>query len=346
MIGNRREIPIPIRDLLITDWEDKGSGPKSYGFLAEKYKLKRSTVYSIIKRYKNSGTVENQPRSGRPRSLTVRESRELVREVKRNPFTSSLKLKKKVQDEFGKDVGRTTIRRYLKREGYSGRIARKKPFISKVNRRKRLNFARQHVDKPLEFWKKVLWTDETKINLFGSDRGSFVWRKKNEALKPRNLIPTVKHGGGSIMVWGSMAYDGVGNLEFIDVKMNADAYIAILDRNMLESARKLNLGRRFYFQQDNDPKHTSKKAREFLLKMKVNQLEWPPQSPDLNPIEHLWDILKNAVYSAASSNIKGLKIRVREAWEGLSCDNTKRLVESMSRRLQAVIAANGGPTKY
>lgn len=331
---------------MISTWENRGNEPITYAQLGQRFNLKKTTVYQMVRRYQETGNIADKPGRGRKPALTVRETKDIVREATKNPFTTSSKLKEIVQERYGKDVSSRTVRKYLNKEGIHGRTARKKPLISKVNQRKRLNFARKHINEPPEYWKRVLWTDESKINLFGSDCGTNVWRKKNEALKFQNTIPTVKHGGGNIMVWGSMASNGVGNLEFIDVKMNAEVYVDILNRNMKSSAQKLGLGRRYIFQQDNDPKHTSKKAQLFFKKSKVNVMEWPPQSPDLNPIEHLWGTLKRAVYSSPSSSINQLKVKVQEEWDLIDPGVTEALVNSMPRRLQAVIEANGGSTKY
>ena len=98
---------------------------------------------------------------------------------------------------------------------------------------------------------KIIWSDETKIELFGLNAKCHVWGKPG-------TIPTVKHGGGSIMLWGCFSAAGTGRLVRIEGKMNGAKYREIFDENLLHSAQDLRLGRRFTFQQDNDPKHTAK----------------------------------------------------------------------------------------
>ncbi len=96
----------------------------------------------------------------------------------------------------------------------------------------------------------VLWSDETKINLFGSDGVKRVWRQPGEKYKNKCVLPTVKHGGGSVMVWGCMSSAGTGELQFSEWTMNANIYCDIKKQSMIPSLWRL--GRRAVFQHDND----------------------------------------------------------------------------------------------
>lgn len=128
--------------------------------------------------------------------------------------------------------------------------------------------------------------------------------------------------------------------------MTKEVYQDLLERNLFQSVRKLSLGRRFIFMQDNDPKHTAKIIRTYFKKKKVNTFDWPSQSPDLNPIEHLWDNLERKVRKYHIKNHDDLRKALQDAWDSITTEETGKLVNSMPDRLAAVIQSKGGPTKY
>jgi hypothetical protein len=251
-------------------------------------------VYDVIERYGREKTLVNKPRSGRPRCLSNSDTRFIVRQIKKDPKTSAPKIAADLMKR-GVNVSVSTVRNVCREQGYHGRVARRKGWISEVNRKKRLQFAKDHQNKPAEFWDKVIFSDESKFNIFGSDGRQTVWRKKNTELDPKNLKATVKHGGGSVMVWGCMSAAGVGKLHFIEGIMDHKKYIEILKKNLAASAEQLGLTGNFIFQQDNDPKHTAKNTKMWLLYNTPKQLNTPPQSADLNPIENLWSFLEKAI---------------------------------------------------
>jgi hypothetical protein len=229
-------------------------------------------------------------------------------------------------------------------------VKKKKPFLSKRHRRARLDFAISHKDWTIEDWKRVVWSDETKINRFGSDGRSYAWIGEEEnAYSDKTVTATMKFGGGSLMMWGCMFWEGVGYSCKIDTRMDGDLYTRILQQELQDSLAWFNkLPSEVIFQQDNDPKHTCKLAKKWFQDNNFQVLTWPAQSPDLNPIEHLWDHLKRklAGYEKVPGGMLELWERVEKEWEDIKAEECQRLIESMPRRVEAVIKAKGGYTKY
>ena len=139
--------------------------------------------------------------------------------------------------------------------------------------------------------------------LFSSDGRSYVRRKPGTRYEIKNLQSTVKFGGRSVMTWGCFTSKGLGEIAFIDGKMNADGYSRIIDYYLMKSFEKLNM-QDYIFKQDNDPKRTSMKVKEYLDAKKVKRINWHPQSPDMNPIENFWCDLKRRVKQRNPTNMK------------------------------------------
>lgn len=201
----------------------------------------------------------------------------------------------------------------------------------------------------MEDWKRVIWSDETKINRIGSDGKQYVWKKKGQGLTEREVQGTVKFGGGNIMVWGCMGWEGVGHLAEVEGRMDANQYVDILENHLLPSMEESGIPLEdIIFQQDNDPKHTSKKAKEWMKDNNISVLDWPAQSPDINPIEHLWEHIKQELskYPRQPKGVWEIWKRVAEVWNNIKPEVCQNLIESMPRRIQAVIKAKGGNTKY
>ena len=159
----------------------------------------------------------------------------------------------------------------------------------------------------------------------------------------------VKFGGGHIILWGCMSWDGIGEMCRIDGRMDGQLYVDILEDDLLKSIDWFGKNPQdIIFQQDNHPKHTCKKAKDWFEQHQMTVMEWPAQSPDLNLIEHLWGSLKRrlADYDKAPTSIKELWERVQVEWEAISEQECQGLVESMPDRIQAVLQAKGGYTKY
>ena len=151
------------------------------------------------------------------------------------------------------------------------------------------------------------------------------------------------------MVWGCMGWESVGKLAEVEGRMNANQYVDILKDNLLPSLEESGVSLEdVIFQQDNDPKHTSKKAKKWMEDNGINVLDWPPQSPDPTPIENLWNHTEKelAKYPRQAKGVWEIWDRVAEVWNNIDPEVCQNLIKSMPRRIQAVIKAKGGHTKY
>ena len=262
---------------------------------------------------------------------------------------NAVQMAKALQNATNQSISAQTVHRQIKSKGMRAVVKRKRPLLKPHHRRARMEFAERHLEWTIEDWKKVWWSDETKINHLGSDGRQWVWKKDGEGLSDRLVEGTKKFGGGSLMMWGCMTWEGVGYACKIDGKMDGDLYVKILDEDLQESIKFYDKTKDdIIFQQDNDPKHTCKKAKQWFQDHEYQVMDWPAQSPDINPIEHLWHHLKRrlAEYEIPPKGILELWDRVEEEWNKIPSKVCQNLIESMPRHVEAVIKAKGGYTKY
>jgi len=195
----------------------------------------------------------------------------------------------------------------------------------------------------------VIWSDESKFQIFGSDGRKYCWKYDGEPLKNTHVKPTVKYGGGSIMVWGCFAWDSIGDLVRINGRMDAELYRQILSEDLIRTIDYYGWDKsNIVFQHDNDKKHTSALVRRWLTENEVPVLDWPSQSPDLNPIEHLWSQVDRQLRALPTkiSSEDVLWESIEEVWNDIDPEFLKKLVATMPERVNDVIRAKGGYTRW
>jgi transposase len=313
--------------------------------IEEKTSVPRSTIAHFLKRTRERGYMERKVGSGR-HSLLGDAKLKVLREIhKNNRKISAPKLNKIFSEKTNITVSTQTIRNSLNKLGIFASRSIQKPLLSKKNILSRFDICTRWSYRPETFWETVIFSDECKFNLFTSDGIQYVWREPGKRLDSRYLSSTIKHGGGNIMTWGCISSKGVGRLVFIERKMDKYEYVNILSNNLRESASEMGL-EDFVFQHDNDPKHSSKHVKGFLEESRIKVLEWPSQSPDLNPIEHIWSHMKRKLAGKLFKNKTELKEELTRLWNGISMKIAKNLVRSMPRRIRQVLKANGGHINY
>lgn len=286
---------------------------------------------------------------GRPTKLKSTDKRRLVRMITSGKADSATQVTRELRDISNVEVSTETVRRALKEAGLKAATKKKKPRLLPRHIRQRLDFATKYQHWTIEDWKRVIWSDETKINRLGSDGCEWVWKKPGGVMTEQHVKRTVKFGGGSLMMWGCMTAQGVGYACRIDGRMDSELYTNILGDDFLRSLEYYGMDvNKIIFQQDNDPKHTSHTAQKWFEDNGVELLDWPAQSPDLNPIEHLWQHLKRqlAKYENDPVSIYELWERVETEWNNIPPQICLDLIASMPRRVDTVLKAKGGYTKY
>ncbi|CAK9834280.1 Transposable element Tcb2 transposase [Anthophora retusa] len=271
---------------------------------------------------------------GKSKNLLENEREQIVR----------LRKQSKTFTEIANIVNRT-VRRRLEDFNLRGRKPQKKPLLSSRNRKRRLAFAKAHKHWTSEDWQKVLFSDESKFNRVCSDGIRYVRRRIGESLKTQCVLKTLKHGGGNVMVWACFSRSGPGPICRINGIMDRFQYKDILKNTMLPFARN-NMSDDFIFQNDNDPKHTARVVKQFFQEENITVLPWPSQSPDINPIENLWSIIKKTVQGYKPKHLNELYSTIETAWSNITVDQCKKLIDSMPRRCTEVIRNNGYWTKY
>ncbi len=219
-----------------------------------------------------------------------------------------------------------------------------KPLLNQRQRQKHLTWAVEKKNWTVAQWSKVLFSDESKFCISFGNQGPRVWRKSGEAQNPCCLKSSVKFPQ-SVMIWAAMSSAGVGPLCFLKSTVNAAIYQEILEHFMLPSADKLYGDADFIFQQDLAPAHTAKGTKSWFNDRGVTVLDWPANLPDLNPIENLC-IVKRKMRGTRPNNADELKATVKETWASIPPQQCHKLITSMPRRIEAVIKAEGAPTKY
>jgi transposase len=323
-----------------TKWEivflaTHNRGPKlSPKQISKEVRCGESTVKFWLKRFRETGDVEELPRSGRPRKTTEEEDEVIVGAVKEDDEVLIKDIATKLKRQRI-EISPSTIRRRLVEAGVEWKPVIMKPLLSENHRRNRLEWAQQHIEIN---WNEILFTDESTIKLFYYR--SKAWRKPGGRVVRRTVKHPVK-----MHIWGCMSSGGFGKAYVFKENLNAQLLCKIYRKALLPSAEELFQGD-WLLQEDNDPKHKSKVATKWREENGVDRMEWPSQSPDLNCIEHVWRLLKLKVGARKPGDSIQLARVIKQEWRKLPTELAVNLVGSMGTRLEACINAEGDYTMY
>jgi transposase/arsenate reductase-like glutaredoxin family protein len=312
--------------------------------IAARCNVSQVTVSRVLRNHRCNEPLGVRRRSGRPKKTTPRVDALIGREAKKNPFITGSEIQKNLSPTLDNVTTRTITSRLRNQLRMPARRPQRKPLITEAARRKRLAWCRKYREWTLEQWKRVSFSDESLFIEFYSNM-HFVRRPPGVSpYHPRYTLRTVKFAP-SVMVWGTFSHHGVGALTFLpkNARMNSDMYIGVMNEKLKDAMIASNTT---VYQQDGAPCHTSKKSMGWLQANGIEVLDWPGNSPDLNPIENLWQQLKVHVGKKKPTSLSHLKDLIKEAWSQIHSSKCQSLVESMPRRIQSVMLNHGYPTKY
>ncbi|KAK7096366.1 hypothetical protein V1264_005668 [Littorina saxatilis] len=227
----------------------------------------------------------------------------------------------------------------------------KRPRLTDDHKRRRLAWCLARQRWNLRTWRRIHWSDESRFLLHVTDGRLRVWRHRNTSYTPRNIRQTVPFGGGSVMVWGCISHDCKLDLVTIRGNLTGDQYM----RHVLEPVvvthfdnHPLATCTRPVYMDDNARPHRSRAVVDYLQNNAVTTLPWPAMSPDLNPLEHVWDILGRRIQALQPpvQTLRELEAALHREWLQVTREQIRRLTGGMRRRVDAVIRARGGFTRY
>jgi transposase len=295
------------------------------------------SVQRWIDRYESGQPLSDEPRSGRPTVLTPAVKTSVTRFLKRTP---SLRKCEAHLTSCGMTVSRGTIHSYAS-ERLSKVKPRKAPQLNAQHIEKRLVFANTYLNKSKRFWRQVLYADEHAFDLHSLPEHVYVDKGSPPPRVPAPTHPKYLH------LWGGFTSKGVATLTRLDEPLTSEIYTELLGKKIIPEVNKL-LGKSWRLLHDSTSRgpHGSHETREWLSTHLSFFDPWPPNSPDLNPIENLWAIVNAQVKSLNPKSEEECWRALKDAWQKLDIVTLRNLCDSMPSRLQAVIDAQGGTIPY
>lgn len=296
--------------------------------------------FTVIRNYLINRKNYGKKRVGRTKcAISDRERRRILKEASNSTLSA-----RQIKAKLNVNASLRTVQRTIKKCPHLKRMKlRRKPALKQHHKRARMEFAEKHIRWTNE-WNNVVFTDEKKFNLDGPDGYDYYFhdlRKEERSLLRR------QHGGGSVMVWGAITSKGVVELVVLNGRQTSKDYLELLKTQKIKITEKLEQ-QSYIFQQDNAPIHTAKIIKQWFQLEKMNVLDWPALSPDLNIIENAWGWLSRNVYAGGRQydSIEELIQAIKTQWKSIPTRIVKNLFNSMPNRLIEVLKKNGGATSY
>ena len=325
--------------------------------IAHVLNLPDSTVRTTIIRESLRHDGKSKKGRGRRKSYTPRDERKLLRHIRLHPKDTYIAVKQAT----GLEISRTTIKKILKASGITNWRAKKRPALTEKHAQERLAWCKARKDWTRDDWKNIMWSDECSAERGKGKRGVWVFRTPAQKWDKQMIETYAKSKDISVMVWGCFwgREEGIGRSELYlldrDFESKKHGYSARSYLDVLEDQMPKCWEPGLIFMQDGASIYTARAVRRWFQDMAIPLIDWPAVSPDLNPIEHVWWHLKKGVLEAhpelevmgaSEEAIQALERALIEVWDALPDSLFESLLDSMPRRVQACIAADGWHTRY
>lgn len=276
--------------------------------------------------------------TGRPKKTTNRSDRLLTRLARKHNFSSARDLLCMWKER----VSLQTIYRRLRIAGLRKRASFCAPLLSRTQKKSRESWAMKKCAWRLT-WRKVIFSDESRFRRMNNDKRVRVWRERGQRMMEKNCKTSIQAMGGSVHVWGAIWFGGRSRLKILRSFVNGKTYINILKEFFEDDQTPAS----YIFQDDNAPAHRSAQVQRYCSSINIRRLDWPSRSPDLNPIEHLWDLIKRRIGRRGHiESLRKLEEAILEEWNAIPQTLINNLIESMHRRVREVIIVKGSHTRY
>jgi transposase len=318
--------------------------------IARNLRVSRSTVYATRDRFQQRYDLKSNPRCGRPKKLSRQAIRYIFRMARKHPRMSYRALSANTPGS----PSRSTIRRVLKTYGLRKWKSKKRIPLTPEAAKRRRAWVREWAQ--FSQWERVVFSDECSVQRRSNSKVQHVFRFVSEAYRD-DLVNLVNHGKDiSQMIWAGIWIGGRSKLIIMERDENAprrgytaNSYIDALEEGLLPIYEPGTI-----FQQDNAPIHSADITKEWFENHGIWVIDWPPHSPDLNPIEPVWRLLKLELFRRYPQLGRGrskldwdeFKKAICDAWDHLDQNTIDSLIRSLPRRVAAVRAARGWYTRY
>ncbi|GFX26441.1 transposable element Tcb1 transposase [Trichonephila clavipes] len=312
--------------------------------VSEELGVAQNVISRLWQRFQDDGNVSRCYSTGRPRVTTPNEDRYLVVTAKRKGRNTESDLSRQLSSATGTTVSRQAVYRRLEHIGLYVRRPVRCVQLTATHCRLQLTWSREHKLRTPQHWFRVMFSDEYRFSLQSDSRRTLIWTTPVTRYHQENTIERHHYGGAGWLVWGGIILGSRTNLHVQSVTMTANIYRDVILEQYLSRGA---MGAGFLFMDDNARPHRANIVDECLQSEDITRMDGPAYSPDLNSIEHVWDMLADELaHQPPPTCLPELRRALLDEWCNIPQDQIANLILSMPRRRKACIASSGRHIPY